>query len=151
MAGLACILQSSEITTGTTKKTVLQVLSPTNQKLKIKEIEFSFQGATNTHNPVRCSAEIQSSAGSSGDVKNPGKENQSDGESIQSSGLENIDGSTQPTVVETLKSLFVHPQGGYTWQPPYGTEWKVKGGQRLGLTVEADNSVVMLASIRYEE
>lgn len=150
MAGLAFEAQSPEVATGTTKKTVLQILAPTNQRVLVSEWSISFEGLDPVGTPIQVTLERQSTAGSGGDPLTPVKTNSGDDETIQTTALSDID-TSQPTETATLRREKVHPQGGYTWQAPFGKEIVVKGGERLGITVFAAVTVDCVATFRAEE
>lgn len=151
MAGLKFRLQTAEISSGTAKQVVLQVIAPANQRVKVKEIAISFKGIVNTDAPILCAVERQSTAGSGGTSLTPVKVVTSDSETIQSTALKAINGSTMPTVTNTEMTEEVHPQGGFLWQAPYGEELIVAGGERLGIAVTAGVSVNCVARMVCEE
>jgi len=153
MAGIRWSAVSSEIASGTSKLTVLQVGAPTNRRLQVDELWLDLKGTTNTDAPVLVEIEIQSDNGTGGDAVTVKKINQSDDETLQTTAVENTDGSSQPTVVAVLIAREVHPQGGmFTWRAPWpGKELPVKGGQKLGISVTAGASVTVQAGILGEE
>lgn len=142
MAGVRFVAQSSVISTGTTKKTVLQIVPPANQRVLVKEISISFNGLDPTDEAILVQAIRQSSAGTGGVALALVKENSADDETLQTTAQEDVDGSTQPTDVAVLKSEHVHPQGAWQWQAPFGGEMVVKGGERLGLAVTCPGPAV---------
>lgn len=151
MAGINLSAATPEFTTGTSKKTVLQILAPTNRRLVVKEWGVSFKGTSNTEAPILVELIRQSTAGLDGDVLTPRKMNSADDETVQTTALSNIDGSTQPTDGDVLARKEVHPQGGYDWQAPFGGEIHVPGGERLGIAVSAGSAVNMTAHFVFEE
>lgn len=153
MAGLHLLAATDEIQTGTTKKTILQVVAPSNQKLLINGLSVHFQGSDPTDTPVLVEFLRQSSAGGDGDALTPVKERPGDDETIQSSALSDIDGSTQPTDGdEAHPRKFIPATGGYEWQAPFGREIEVPGGGRFGIAVTAYTaSVGVVAAIEYTE
>lgn len=151
MAGLRFNVQTIEVDSGTTKKTILQILAPANQRVLVSEISVSCEGIVNTGVPMLVEIEHQSTAGAGGDVLTGKKINTGDDEAIQTTALSNIDGSSQPTVTQEIMGEKVHPQGAWTWQAPFGKEIVVKGGQRLGISVTSAAAVDVKARFGCEE
>lgn len=147
MAGNKFTAQTPEVTTGVTKKTVLQILAATNQRVLVKEISVSFDGVVNTDNPILVEVLRQSDAGSGGVSLTLQKLNPDNTETLQSTALRDISGSVQPTDTGEVLGEQVHPQGGYTWQAPFGGEIEVPGGERLGIAVFAQQAVNVKARI----
>lgn len=137
MAGVRLVAQTVEVPTGVTKKTLLQILAPTNQKVKVREISISFDGISNVAEPILVEVERQTDAGDGGDALTLKKMNPDDSEVIQTTALSDLDGSFQPTPGDEIQGEQVHPQGGYDWQAPFGGEIIVPGGTRLGIAVTA--------------
>lgn len=63
MAGVRFAGSQTEISTGTSVKTLLQVVAATNQRVLIKEWSMSFKGTSNTAAPILAEALVQSTAG----------------------------------------------------------------------------------------
>ena len=147
MSGVRFALQGAEISTGVTKKTVIQLEAGANHRVLVDEISVSFKGIVNTDSPILVEILKQSSAGTGGDALTPKKWDSDYSETIQASGLKDIDGSTQPTDVEEVMGEEVHPQGGFTWQARHGGEIVIPGGGRLGIAITAAVSVSCKARI----
>lgn len=151
MAGNKFTAQTVEVPTGVTKKTVLQIQAGTNSRLLIREISVSFDGVVNTDNPILVEVLRQSDAGTGGDALTLRQLDPDKTETLQASALSDIDGSTQPTDTEEVLGEQVHPQGGYTWQAPFGGAIEVPGGERLGIAVTAQQAVNAKARFIAEE
>lgn len=153
MAGILFSAETNgEISTGTSKKTILQIVAASNHRVKVKEISVSFKGTSNTAAPILVEVYRQTTAGTDGDAVTLAKFDSDTSETLQTTGLSNIDGSSQPTDSgSALLSEEVHPQGGYTWQAPFGGEIIVPGGARLGLAVTAGADVSSSARMICEE
>ena len=150
MAGIDATLQSSEVQTGTTKQTLLQIEAPTNQRLKVNEISVSFKGTSNTAAPVLVEVVRQSTNGTGGVSVTPYPTDEGVAETLQATGLEDID-TTQPTQTNVLMREEVHPQGGYSWTAPFGKGIEVKGAGILGIAVTAGADVAAVLRFGYEE
>lgn len=148
MAGINAVAQSPEISSGTAKKTLLQITAPTNQRLKIREISVAFKGTSNTAAPVLVEVARQSTAGTMTSLT-PQKWNPADDETLQ--GTAQHTATAEPTETAVIMREEVHPQGAYTWQAPFGGEIIVPGGGRLGIAVTAAADVSSLARLVYEE
>ena len=152
MAGVKwTAVPTAAFATGTSRKTILQVLAASNHRALVKEWGISFAGVTNTAVPILVELVVQSTAGSSGDSLTVQKRNTSDDETLQITALSNIDGSTAPTDTRVVWVGYVHPQGGRDWQAPWGEEWPVKGGERLGVVVTAVEDVNVVPYMHGEE
>ena len=150
MAGVLASLQTAEIASGTAKKTILQLIAAANHRDKVKEISVSFKGTSGSDAPVLVQVLRQTDAGSGGDALTPKKFNEGDDETLRTTGLKDIDGS-EPTGTDEVMGEEVHPQGGWTWQAPFGGEIIVKGGNRLGLAVTAAATQTVKGRIVFEE
>lgn len=150
MAGLLAAAQTAEITSGTSKKTILQVIAASNHRVKVKELSVSFKGTSGSATPVLVQVLRQSDAGTGGDALTPQKFNESDQETLQTTALKDID-SSEPTGTDEVMGEEVHPQGGWTWQAPFGGEIIIEGGNRLGIAVTAAESQTVKARAVFEE
>jgi hypothetical protein len=136
MAGLLFNAPCPESAFSTSAKTMLVILAPANQRVKIREWSASFIGTSNAAQPIRVETYANATSLGTGTSIVPIKNNQADTESIQTTG--NYNCSVEPTGTPGLdRTEEVHPQTGYTWQAPYGAETLVAGGQRYALRVTA--------------
>ena len=150
MAGLLCIAQPGAIATGTSVKTLIQLLAATNQRCKIKEVSISFDGVSNTATPIKVELVTQTSAGTLTNTTTVRKADNSAAETVQTTCKDTA--TSEPTDSGDVKMAeFVHPQTGFIWQAPFGGELEIKGAERLGLRVTAGASVNALARIVFEE
>jgi len=148
MAGNRFKAVTSQISTGTSAKTLLQIVAATNQKVKIDEISVSFDGVSNTATPIKVDVLRQTTAGtmtSLTGVKDPDDWDETMQTTFQHTA------TAEPTAGSVLMSEHVHPQQGYTWQAPFGREIHIGGGDRLGIRVTAGASVNALARVAGEE
>lgn len=145
--------RTDPVATGTSAKTILQVVAAANHAVRIDEISIAFQGQTNTAAPIQVDYIRQTNAGTLGTSTSTIKKDPSDwGETMQTSILDGGTGySAEPSAGDILRTEFVHPQQGYTWQAPYGREIKISGGGRLGIRVTAGASVNCVVTVYGEE
>lgn len=149
MAGVLLALNPGPISTGVAAKTVLQVVAAANQRVKIKEIEISFDGVASTDVPIKVEWVRQSTAGTMTSLT-PVKWNESDGETLQTAA--NKTATAEPTTGDILRTWYIHPQGGgEVWQARWDGELIVKGGNRCGLRVTAGVSVNCVPFMLCEE
>lgn len=148
MAGLEAVAQTAEIATGTSLKTLLQIVAATNTRVKIKEWSISFDGIANTDAPIQVNLVRQTTAGTMSALT-PEKLNESDQETLQTTAQHTA--TAEPTTGNTVMSEQVHPQAGYTHQARLGSEIIVRGGNRLGISVLAGTDVNAKVRIVFEE
>lgn len=148
MAGIRSACVTGEITTGTSVKTLLQIIAPTNQRLLVKEASVSFKGIVSTGTPAKVDILRQTTAGTMTSLT-PVKWNSADDETLQITAQHTS--TSEPTAGDVLWSEEVHPQTGYTWQAPFGMEFVVPGGTRLGLRVTTAETTSAIARMIVEE
>lgn len=148
MADLNAVARVAGVSTGTSVKTLVQIVSPTNQRLKITEVAIGFHGITNTDAPITVELVQQSTAGTSSSLT-PVSEDSGMPETVQSTALQAF--SAEPTLTNVIRTWAVHPQQGAVLILPIGREIKVSGGKRIGLRVTAGVAVNADAYIRFEE
>lgn len=139
---------TGQVTTGTSAKTLLQLVAASNHAVKIDEISISFNGTSNTAEPIKVDVLRQTTAGTMSSltlVKDPDDWD----ETIQTTAQHTA--TAEPTASDVLLSEHVHPQQGYTWQAPFGREIKIGGGDRLGVRVTAPASVSAIVRVSGEE
>ena len=149
MAGIFFYAQTAAIATGTAIKTLLQIVAATNTRAKVREWSISFNGTSNTATPIPTEIVRQTSAGTMSALTLR-KNNTLDTETLQTTAqhtatVEPTDSSDVPFFEE------IHPQTGYTWQAPFGGEYVVPGGTRLGLRTTSAASVSAVARLGCEE
>lgn len=140
MAGLRFRQVPAAITTGTSIKTMIQLLAPTNQCVKVGELSMSFNGTSNTNAPIYVETVKQTSAGTIANTTTLVKEDAGRGETIQTVGKDTA--TVEPTDSGAVTMAeYVHPQTGFLWQAPFGGEQFIIGAGRLGFRQTAANSV----------
>lgn len=133
-----------------TAKTILQILAPTNQRVKILNFGMAFDGASVTAVPVLVEIVRQSTAGTGGTAYTPKKLDDSLTETILSTALTNIV-TTEPTTGDILFTFLVHPQQCYREIAAFGYELKCGGADRVGVRVTAPAAVNCRAIMQCEE
>lgn len=121
-------------------KTVIQVVAPSNIRVKILGWGVGFDGILTTGQPVQVRLLRQTTAGTMSALT-PVNTN-SVAETIQSTAQQNA--TAEPTAGNVIWIGAVHPQQGIVLQYPYGSEPIIAGGGRVGLevNVQAGQSAV---------
>ena len=153
MARLNGILKYPATASGTSTKTLLQLVTPANQCVVIKEVSISFAGTSPTAAPIEVNLVWQTSAGTM-TALTPLNETLGSGETIQCTAQR--DATAEPTTTNVIRTWYVHPQLGLLWVPtmPWDEIIIRPGGsaRRMGLMVITPGaSVSTTAYIRFEE
>ena len=153
MAGLIATLNTAEQTLSTaTTKTLIQLISPANHRVKILAWGISFSGVSGTAEPVVCELVQQSTAGTMSALT-PVKQNVGDPETPLSTAQQNAGPAGEPGYVNSIARVEVHPQGGFQETFPFGQEVLLGGSSsvRVGLRATAPAGVDCIPFIRFEE
>lgn len=130
-----------------TPKTVLQLVAASNHRVLVTEFEISFNGTTNTAEPVKVDVLRQTTAGTSAALS-PVKRGDF-GETLQTTARETI--TVEPTGSDVLASFYVHPQQGEAWQAPFADPIVIPGGGRVGIRCTAPSGVNAIARMNFDE
>lgn len=145
--GFHCV--TGVIATGTSAKTLNQVVAAANHPVFVKGFSISFAGTSNTAAPVKVDLCRQSDAGTTSALTPVKAPHDDTDETLQSTARHTA--TAEPTTGDVIRTVYVHPQTGYTEWFPH-TEWiKVGGGDRLGLRVTAAADVNAVAELFCEE
>lgn len=136
------------VATGTSAKTIVQIIAAANHKVAIDEIAISFRGTSNTAEPILVQVMRQTSAGTMPALTLKKDPDDWD-ETIQTTAAHTA--TAEPTSGDVLMEEYVHPQTGYTWQAPEGRKIAIGGGDRLGVVVTAAASVSCTCRVCGEE
>jgi hypothetical protein len=149
MAGLPfTVTTEGEIAlTAATAKTILQIVAPTHQRIKVRGFSVSFDGTSPSAEPVQVELVRQTSAGTMSSAT-PVKDDDSLPETIQATAQKTA--TSEPTTTDILRRYDVHPQTGYERAFADG-ELTIKGGGRLGLRCTAPAGVNVTGHINCEE
>lgn len=148
MSGVGFAANTAAIATGTSAKTLLQIVAASNHRVKIDEIQVAFEGVSNTATPIKVDVLKQTDAGTMSALTLV-KRNDVDDETLEVSAQHTA--TVEPSAGDVLMSFYVHPQTSYTWQAQYGREIQVPGGDRLGVRVTADADVNAIVRVFGEE
>lgn len=147
MAGINVIAQTAEVAVVTAPVTVMQIVAPANQRLRINSWGISFDGTAATDAPAQVVLMRQTNAG--GMLALTPVNKGVGAETVQSTALHTA--TSEPAAGAVVDSFEVHPQGGYEKIYTPGAEVLVAGGGRLGIQVTAGAAVNVRAKIEFEE
>lgn len=148
MAGVRIKATKSAISTGTSEKTLIQVVAASNHAVLVEEISLSFNGTSNSATPILVQVARQTTAGTMSALT-PVKDPDDSDETLQTTAQHTA--TAEPTKGDVLMHEYVHPQHGYTWQAPFGGKIKIGGGDRLGVIVTAGADVNAAVRVVGEE
>ena len=139
--------------TAATAKTVLQVIAPTNQRLKVLEITVYFDSTSTTPGSARVRLLRQTTAGTVTAISPVAWENELT-ESLQATGGSNA--SAEPTNAgagAVVMDEAVPITSGFIYPFPQGQELFVGGGTRLGIevTTPTGTTINCYGHVKYEE
>jgi hypothetical protein len=147
MAGNRANAVTGEIATGTSAKTLLQLVAAANVKVKVSEIGIYFKGTSNSAAPIKVDVLRQTDAGTASALT-PKKLDDAQ-ETLQTEAQHTA--TAEPSAGDVLMSMEVHPQSGFHWQAPFGQDIIIPGGGRLGVRVTAGADVNAIAQAIFEE
>ena len=138
-----------EVTTGTSTKTLVQLLAPTGRGIWVLQFGISFKGIDNLGVPIRVELVKQTTAGTAGALT-PTKLTRNDSNTIATTAQQGFSGA-EPTTTDVHVGELIHPQGG--WEHPFiWEEMEVPGGERVGLrTITPAAAVNCVGWIRFRE
>jgi len=158
MARLRFIANPGGLSTHTARKTLIQLLAPSDQKTLIQTFGVGFQGVTSTDIPVLIELARQTDAGTpggDGGALTLIKHNSQDGETFRTTAQKGRSDSAawtaNPTTTDVLWRFPCHPQSGVVYGPPPGWEYLANEGERIGLLVTAAVAITAVAFINGEE
>lgn len=138
MAGVRFRATKSGITTGTSAKTLVQLIAAANHAVLLDDIEVAFNGVSATAEPIRIRVLRQTTAGTATSltlVKDPDDA----AETLQTTASHTA--TAEPTAGDVLLETYCHPQTGWSWSVPRERAIKIGGGDRVGIEVLAAASV----------
>lgn len=130
-----------------TAKTVLQLIAPASVILAVNGAWVSFDGVSNTAEPVLVEILRQTTAGTM-TARNPLKTKDT---STALGATGGVNASAEPTAGDVLKTFHLHPQAGVIIPLDFDKEIEVPGGGRLGIRITAPANVNCLAGFEGEE
>jgi len=131
-----------------TAKTVLQLVAATNHRVRLLAWGVYFDGISSTEAPVQVRLLRQTTAGTMSALT-PTKNDDSLSETLLTTAQHTA--TAEPTAGDVLKGIEVHPQAGYEEACPFGQEFIIGGGDRVGIECTAPATVNVRAWARFEE
>jgi hypothetical protein len=148
MSAFYGLATTAEIATGTSAKTLLQIVAPSNHRVKVVAWGIYFDGTSSTAEPILVRLLRQTTAGTMTSLT-PTKLDDSLSETLQVTAQHTA--TAEPTAGDVLKRVEVHPQSGYEEHCPYGQEYIVGGGDRIGIETTAPATANAVAWVKFEE
>lgn len=144
-------LSNSIALIGGVAKTVLQIVAPANQRVKVTRLGISFDGGTSTSVPAQVRVLRQTTTGTfAGATNAPVPLEPELTETIQTNFQ--VNATVEPTAGALLDNFAVPTfDGQYLDYPPYANEIIIQGGGRLGFEVTAPANVNVRVSAEIEE
>lgn len=149
MAGIVSIAQTAEISTGTSAKTLVQVVSASDHQIELLEAQVSFDGISSTAEPIICELVRQSDAGTMSGLTPVLAHSMPASFSIRTTAQHTA--SSEPTTGDVLWREEVHPQSKFIWRPSGPLRITAWDGGRLAIRVTAPASVNATARLVVEE
>ena len=148
MSGVAFVANTGQISTGTSAKTLLQIIAASNHRVVIKEWSIAFEGTSNSAAPIQVDVLYQSGDGTLSALTLV-KAKAGDDETLEVTAKHTS--TSEPTPGNVLFSTFVHPQTGRDWQARFSDEYIIPGGSTLGFRVTAGADVDAIVHVYGEE
>lgn len=130
-----------------TAKTVVQLVAPSNHRVKVVGWGVFFDGTSGSAEPVQVRLLRQSSAGTMTALTPV--QVRPVAETIQSTAQHTA--TSEPTAGDVIDCAEVHPQGGYEVKYPLGQEPVLAGAGKVGIECTAPAVVNVRAKILFEE
>jgi hypothetical protein len=147
MSGVRWNAVTAAIATGTSAKTLVQIVAASNHRVHVEEIGISFNGVSNTAEPIKVDILRQTTAGTMSALTLVKGEDST--ETLEVTAQHTA--TAEPTAGDVLETFYVHPQGGRDWQAPFAKPFSITGGTRLGVRVTAAASVSALVTVKGSE
>lgn len=131
-----------------TTRTLLQIIAPSDQKIRIRQVKFTSKGAGTGDKSILCSVVRQTGAGTSSAFTIQ-KRNEMDTETIRSSALGTFS-STEPTTDKTYWSGHMAGFTGQALYNPFAIDPDgliINEGERVAFTVAIDSAASGAADI----
>ena len=137
MAGFGWRAVPGEISTGTAKKTVLQISAPATQDVEILYWSISADDITPADDPIYVELEFQADTPAGSSLVTLGKTNPAMSGTIETQAESNFVGSSQPADGELIDNTEINANGGgFVFGPaPQGQGILVPRGMKVGIVV----------------
>ena len=147
MAGVLAAAVTAEISTGTAAKTLVQVVAPAAQRLKLRKWGVTFDGVASDAAPIEVRLLRQSTAGTMSALSpvavSPA------GATVRATAQHTA--TAEPTAGDVLAAVEVHPQSGYVEVMPPDLSVEVAESGRVAIEVTAAAAVNARAFLWWEE
>jgi hypothetical protein len=140
--------------TGGTPLTIIQMVTPTNQRAAVYEVKASFDGTNSANTPATIKIARNTTAGTATNTSvAPQKVNEPPGVSETLQVFYQTAFTVEPTLGVLADQFLMPVFGGLFAQAlaPYANEIMIPGATKLGFQVSAAQSVNTIISVWYEE
>lgn len=145
------VASAVDVVSGTARKTILQLTSPSTTRPRIRAIDLSLDGVTPSNTPILVELAIQTSAGTGGSSVTPVAKDYGAPASLCTAQKGPAGTWTgEPTTTTVIKSFRITPAGATLLFPiPLGDEIVLGVSSRLGLLVTAGATVNCCADFEF--
>lgn len=148
MADIFGVAKTAEVAlAAATAKTIVQLVAPTNHRVKLLRWGVSFDGTNATAEPVTVRLLRQTTAGTMTSLTPV--QVRPVAETIQATAQHTA--TVEPTAGDVLDIQDVHPQTGYDYTFTPGQEIVLAGGGRIGIECTAPAIVNVVGKLFFEE
>lgn len=130
-------------------KTVIQILAPTNQRVKIIGFGVFFDGIVPNAEPVIVKLVRQTTAGTMSSLTPVKTGPVAGSETLQTQASHTA--TAEPTSTDVIDIFEIHPQAGVEKLFPLGREIVIAGASRLGMVITSPTAVNCIPKIFCEE
>ena len=148
MAARFGIATQAGIATGSSLKTLMQLVAAANHAIRLTEIAIGLHGTSNTAEPILVQLTRQTDAGTMSALT-PVKADDSVADSLATTAQHTA--TVEPTSTDVLRSWTVHPQTGLIVQAHDLAPIIIGAGDRIGLRVTAAADVNADVTMAWEE
>lgn len=149
MAGLivSAVTPAAVSLVASTAKTVMQVIAPANQRLRVRKISFAFDTLPTGSVAVLVRLLFQGTAGTVTSVTTA--KVSAGSETIQ--GTASYNATAEPSLTSVLDTFSIKPQLGVDISIPMDSTIEIPGGARLGIECTCSAAASFRAKVQWEE
>ena len=148
MSGVGVYMNTPEVASITTAKTLIGVAAAANHRVHVKKVGVWFKGTTVTNEPVTVEF-IRFTSDGTGTSGTNVKVDADASETPECSFKHTY--TVEPTGVTVLETMYIHPQGGILQMLPIDEPIPISGGDFWGVRATADDAVTGGVSLKVDE
>lgn len=147
MAGVNGVATKDEVATGTSKKTIIQIVAASGHRVVVPAVNIGFRGTDSNAVPVLVQIIRQTSAGTMTALTT--QKIDSESQSLATTALHTA--TAEPTTGAVLFNISVHPKGGALHFIRPDSPFVLNSGERLGVAVTAAADVTCDCNVFFRE